>query len=388
MRTSLLRIGRALGACALAATAVAVGGAVQAGPAAAATGWEVAQLEPLVEGDITTVYDINESGVAVGDSEFLPVLWEADGDVVGLPLPQGYVAGIAVALNDQSQIVGAVFDDEGNERAVYWSGGTPTLLGANDVLVAIGAGGVMLGFDVSAYDPETDCCISTFVHAISGQRVTLPPSTGWLVFPSALTNNGVVVGTAFNDTTAVGIGWYQQYVFPIGGTGSAFLQPMDVIGAPAVLAVRDDGAGASSVLVNRTGQVFPLAHPSPIDFAVDLNDHGVAVGAGGSSFDEAPEVGRLYAYGSAISLDSLVDPASHASYDLHDPIALNNAFWIVGNSQDGSSWLLRPASGLPSTGFAAASVHTPDHEPAPGHRGERPLPVEPELGWQTAHATP
>jgi hypothetical protein len=386
----LVRSGRVLGVAGVAAVAVAIGGAVQAGPAAAASGWEVAQLAPLHDGDITTVYDINENGVAVGESGsfedgFVPVLWEADGDVAALPLPSGYIAGVAIALNDQSQVVGAVFDED-SERAVVWSGGNATLLGPTDVLVGIGAAGVMLGFDVADLDPDEGCCTTAFVQAVGGQARFVLPAAGALVLPAALTNNGVVVGTAVFGDTPVGIGWYQQYVFPIGGTGAGWLQPIDVIGAPLVLVAREDSAGVSSALVTRTGQVIPLASPSPIDLAADLNDHGVAVGSGGTSFDEPPEVGRLYAYGSAIALDSLVDPEDHAGFDLDFPIALNNAFSIVGNSADGSSWLLRPATG--ATARSAQSVSEPDTRRADrvdqGSRGERDLPFEPAFAWSTA----
>jgi hypothetical protein len=244
----------------------------------------------------------------------------------------------------------------------------------------------MLGFDVADFDPEEGCCTTAFVQAVGGQARFVLPAAGALALPAALTNNGVVVGTAIFGDTPVGIGWYQQYVFPIGGTGAGWLQPIDVIGAPAVLVAREDGAGASSALVTRTGQVIPLASPSPIDLAADLNDHGVAVGAGGTSFEQGPEVGRLYAYGSAIALDSLVDPEDHAGFDLNDPIALNNDFSIVGNSADGSSWLLRPATS--ATARSAQALSDPDTRGAAradlGHRGEPDLPVDAPLAWRTA----
>ncbi len=388
MRAQLVRAAVAAVAVAAAATSVGSGGA-QAAPAAATDGWEVLQLEPLEAGDITSVFDINETGGMAGGSGDLPVVWTPEGEPFALPIPNGFVGGVAFSLNDRLQAVGLVWTAEDDARAILWNAGATTLLGVNDLVDEISPNGVMLGIDLGGLLDGDDCCLVGFVQAVGGPKYVLPAPPTLDIEPAALTDSGIVIGMASNEDVAIGAGWYRSFVFPIGGIGAELRIPIDVIPAPAVLAAKPEVDGASSVLIDRWGRTIPLAGPSPIDLASDLNGWGVAVGAGGNDFEEGPLVGRIYAFGQAISLDSLVEPADHAGFDLHDPIALNDRFWIVGNSGDGSSWLLRPA-----TGAAAAPRHLevapslPADGELPVHRGEPPSPVGRPLAWAGADGTP
>jgi uncharacterized membrane protein len=78
-------------------------------------------------GDAAIAYDVNRSGVAVGEQAVggfaRPVLWR-DGQLVSLAVPAGFVGGVANGINDAGLIVGEV-DSSGAEHAAAWLADRP-----------------------------------------------------------------------------------------------------------------------------------------------------------------------------------------------------------------------------------------------------------------------
>jgi probable HAF family extracellular repeat protein len=100
--------------------------------------WEAGHARDLgtLGGHYTFVYDVNDSGVAVGvseisDGERVPFLWH-DGVMTALIEPGDdpdiWRSGAAYAINDSGQVVGVRYAGNGEAQAYSWQAGTFTNL--------------------------------------------------------------------------------------------------------------------------------------------------------------------------------------------------------------------------------------------------------------------
>jgi probable HAF family extracellular repeat protein len=69
---------------------------------------------------------INDLGQVIGssndpDGNRIAVLWETDGTVVALDVPEGTVQSQANAINNLGQVVGTALTEDGETRGFYWS---------------------------------------------------------------------------------------------------------------------------------------------------------------------------------------------------------------------------------------------------------------------------
>ena len=81
-------------------------------------------LPSLSEGVSTQAYSINERGIAVGQSGGFPVIWDGQGRIAELPLPEGAGSGVAWSISDQGTIFGRTrLIDSGEYVTVVWCRG-------------------------------------------------------------------------------------------------------------------------------------------------------------------------------------------------------------------------------------------------------------------------
>jgi uncharacterized membrane protein len=87
-------------------------------------------LEPVPGSLNTLARDLNNRGVALGIAGIAagsqPVVWQTDGSVLELAIPQGAVSAFAEAINDHDVAVGGTFIQ--HPEAVLWQDRAPTIL--------------------------------------------------------------------------------------------------------------------------------------------------------------------------------------------------------------------------------------------------------------------
>lgn len=154
---------------------------------------------------------VNDLGFVVGTgsttafgSNPLPLVWDASGNVSQLPLPAGQTFGRANDINNSGTAVGSV-NGGSLERAVYYSGGTGT------VITATGPGGTFMttSFGVSnsnlavgnGIDPNNAARNVGLVYDITSNTMVevgaLAGANGALAFD--ISNAGHVVGSSMQN---------------------------------------------------------------------------------------------------------------------------------------------------------------------------------------------
>lgn len=102
------------------------------------------RLNPLAGDEYTMAYDINNSGIVVGESSTYDnvhaVIWNADGTIVELSSLPGFETSRAYMINDKGWVVGEV-GTSGDWRTVLW---TPVPEPATLLTLVCGLGGMTL----------------------------------------------------------------------------------------------------------------------------------------------------------------------------------------------------------------------------------------------------
>jgi len=106
---------------------------------------------PAASQPLSEAFDINEHsqivGASCGAGDGCPaLLWQADGTIVPLQdLPNGNLAGTALAINDSAEIVGLSQDADVGHAAASWQGGTVESLGHDRAGLDINDRGQIVG---------------------------------------------------------------------------------------------------------------------------------------------------------------------------------------------------------------------------------------------------
>lgn len=188
-----------------------------------ATSWTMNTLNPLAGQVYSTAYDINDAGLAVGESaepgnaDTLAVYW-APGATNATPLSiSGLVGGSAAfAANADGLIVGEAVDADGRSMAVYWSnlGATPSVLanlngGTFSSAYAVGDGGHIVGEAQNGPDGQSRAVV--WLPTEGGYANPLPLNAVTDQIGSAAFDvdpTGLIVGEVeFADGSVQGVVW-------------------------------------------------------------------------------------------------------------------------------------------------------------------------------------
>jgi probable HAF family extracellular repeat protein len=148
-------------------------------------------------GGTSNAWAINIREEIVGSSDGMPVIW-LHRQINQLPLPAGFVGGSARDINDDGQIVGYVWDDNGLTRAVRWNGTAFVTLLENSApggsgAFGINANGTITGFVNEGFGNDP----ATFAGG-TYQRVTPVNGNG---SGYTVSGQGVIVGYYFINGT-------------------------------------------------------------------------------------------------------------------------------------------------------------------------------------------
>jgi hypothetical protein len=339
------------------ATAAGVVGLAPNAGAAASPPWTTVELQPVAEGDVVVVYDINNAGTSVGWTEGsdVAVKWNGSGVATVLALPEGCTLGWAGAISDNGYIAGgATCGNDESPTGIEWlPNGTPVALPANTFARAIESHGLVVGEKLG---PPTDGSGYLPSHAfaqIPGQspRLDLPEAGAQESVPSAVTDFGYVVGTLYGvpglpDNIAVG--WYGSSVFPLLRTGLP-TYGVAVNQQGVALVQTENGAGGRGYLVAPGGKTIEISKTGAADYLVDVNDYGIVTGTKATSLgpngdgEGGTYFGELYAFGQSIKIRDIVSSGDAASWDYTVPTAINNGAWVVGMEATGNrAWIVKP----------------------------------------------
>ena len=329
-------------------------------PDTAAQGYTIVDLGhlPSNPGGTYLVNDVNMARQAVGADGFgtttaNPLLYE-NGAATVLPLPAGYIAGGAVAINDAGQVVGWLVGDDGFslfQVPGFWPNGAasppvPLLSGAfaydlNNAGVAVGDrfAGFLIFHAAMWPNPSTPIDLGTLS---GGKSVAYGINAhNDVVGSSSRTGGGRVAvrwpaaGAPVALSTLAGSNWSEAHavndaglIVGFSGDGRPSFAPD---AAPPAQAVYWDGTGAIHTIGAVTG--------NQQSFAVDVNNQGQIVGKLLDSYPHATTQ-QAFFYSSdcgLIVLDSFLQPGSPFT-SLIDATGINDRGDIVGNGlhADGS----------------------------------------------------
>jgi len=308
------------------------------------------QAEPLytvkvIGGAGSAAYDVNESGQVVGQlfsgGNYTGFFY--DGTTLNDLGLLGGTGSLAYRLNDSGTVVGAIYQDEGNQ-AISYANGVATLLPfsgrseAND----INASGVITGTagflnDDGFSEPHAYTYANGVVTDLGGLPGSPQPFSngnaindaghvaGTIVvgdFPNLPSNPFLYTGGALQDLGnfggIFGNGWgINNHDQVVGSAGRAYdnSDPGNLYPISAFL--------YSNGALQDLGSMVPNGNSS----AYDINDQGEVVG-----WTDTPggALAYLYAAGSMVLLDSLIDPAS--GWTITDAVGINELHQIAGTA--------------------------------------------------------
>jgi hypothetical protein len=322
---------------------------------AAPTSWSVVHLDPLVAGENTEVFDVNNAGYSVGRSGQKAVYWDPAGDVHALPIPEGETESTAWAINDSGIIVGQLGIDRAERDAVAWVYGTRVPLRQDTSLVDISNSNVMAGCTGGPVRADQ----TPVVMAFGSAPIELSTDDDQPGCARSLNDWGAVGGDQGDIEGRV---WYQSsaYGFDVdGGHVTTVTRTSNSGFALLQLTAEPDPSAATptfSALAAPNGQIQVLDPSSTATVATDLNDYGIIVGSravvsggngsGAVAADSAEAT--MWVYGTPLPLRTIVDATGpdRALVDKSVPTALSESYYVVGNEagQGLGSYLLVPAA--------------------------------------------
>lgn len=338
MAAARVRVGRLTVVLAAVVALLAPTASVPAG--AQETGWTFRYLPPLPGTTQSQVLDVNSSGWAVGHSQYQPTLWTPSGQALALPVPPGEPGAVAFAINDWGLIVGtAGFPAPSGRRALAWF--------ASQVIPVLPAHttGDSFAFDVNERGDIVGCASSKpFLRPRTGAVVELPTPTSAGGCAGTINDWGAIGGSVESavgpDAAAL---WYQGQRIELPAVDPPLEAVETVTRRPFLLAQTTGiAAGTTDAVLLVDGQrhgLEPAAHRS---VATDVNEHGIVVG-----FRQPVAAGPiepvLWVYGTTIPLASLSSGFGAAVLAVSQPVAINDASWIVGNHGTARGWVLQPS---------------------------------------------
>jgi hypothetical protein len=159
-----------------------------------------------------TVADIGAGTLSVGTTGGVPVYWTGT-TVHRVPLPAGYTAGEATAVNKNNLLVGTVINSSGSRAFRYTVGAASSqLLDRGTYASGVNDNGRITGGNTT----------SSAVYVWAGthvERTLALPAHHTYAYASGIAGNGSVVGSA-TDTDADGNGGTVALVWPAAASGS------------------------------------------------------------------------------------------------------------------------------------------------------------------------
>ncbi|MCM2264092.1 MAG: DUF4214 domain-containing protein [Desulfuromonadales bacterium] len=188
-----------------------------------ATTWTKSTLDPLAGQIYSTAYDVNDAGLAVGESaesgsEAPVAAYWAPGAGAATPLSaSGLVGGsTAFAVNAGGLIVGEAVDADGRSMAVYWpnAGAAPVALanlngGTFSTAYAVGAGGHIVGKAQNGPDGEPRAVVWLPTEGGYAGPILLNAVTDQVTSAAFdVDHTGLIVGEVeFADSSVRGVVW-------------------------------------------------------------------------------------------------------------------------------------------------------------------------------------
>ncbi|MFT4040816.1 MAG: hypothetical protein QM692_21725 [Thermomicrobiales bacterium] len=286
-------------------------------------------------GDIIVATDI---GFPVVHALFVP-----GGDIsaaVVLPNPLGNNDVHVSDLNDAGQVVGFVDDRHGEEQAVVWTDGVPTVLSPPETehseAHAINELGQIVG---STYEGKGAAYRATFWDA-DGEVLRLPvPNNAWSEAYD-INDAGVIVGEADDLPVA----WINGEYIPLpmlgGSEGSAF----QVNEAGQIIGWGTDSEGNAHMLTWVDGEVIDLGEGG---LCVDINEAGQIICNAIASQYSADPTDRAYVWQDGETFELAPFPREDAWNAPSLRVwAINDDGVIVGRSDldDPDAWSSKPKS--------------------------------------------
>ena len=138
----------------------------------------------------------------------------------------------------------------------------------------------------------------------------------------------------------VALGWLGSAVFPLAGV-TVPSEAVDVNEGAYALVQLSAAGDERAILVGPRGVVVELDSAGLSDKATGLNEWNAVVGR--RQLTPTTATGYLYVGAQADRVDSFVSSADRAARTYDSPTDINDAAWIVGDSANNTSWLIRPS---------------------------------------------
>lgn len=315
---------------------------------AASPRYALTQLRPvaIAAGTYASVYDINDSGLAVGEESRLntsglplPIAsanrglaWTPGVDAAAvMSTPAGRVGTVALRVNNAGQIAGKAYQSSGAAAAAMLSGSSTTIIGSAttaNTIDGINAQGDVVGFGSAGAFLIRDGVVSPLQLGSYANGLNV----------NGINDAGTIIGQplSFSDgeralrlsTTAAPVA-----IVPGDAVATAINNAGTVAGYVRVgaggLSAPAEAATFANGLSTRLGTLPKPAETRALgSLAYDLNDRGDVIGTSGPALGSQQEqTPFLFRDGQLIDLTSLVEGTLPAGFR---PGAINNRGQIVG----------------------------------------------------------
>ncbi len=314
----------------------------------------------------SAAYDVNESGQVVGQlyagGSYTGFFY--DGATLTDLGKLGGTGSLAYRLNDSGTLVGQIYRDDG-DQAISYANGVVTMLpvagpsAANDINAAGAITGTasFAGTDGFA-EPHAFIYANGVVTDLGG----LAGSPRTFSYGNGINDAGHVAGTAvvgdFPNLPSNPFLYKNGTLHDLGNFGGIFSNGWAINNHDQVV-----GSAGREYVEDGTANLYPISAflysdgvrhnlgsmiPNGNSSAYDINDQGQVVG-----FTDTPTGGLayLYAAGSMVLLDTLIDPAS--GWTVVNAVGINEAHQIAGTAcKEGLCYAVRLnlASAVPEPG--------------------------------------
>jgi probable HAF family extracellular repeat protein len=248
---------------------------------------------------------------------------------------EGFVGGTTVAVNDQGDVVGELYDGRSGEVPALWMSGTKkvTRLPLPPTVHFAFATGIARGGRIVGYaDPETGDCLSWNVMRSVSQFA--PPGNWSQCSANAINNEGNVALTVIGDGQVLGYVLRGGVYMNIGSLGGE-TQASAINQLGHVAGWSKDSQGIEHGILWKDGTLVDLGSVGSDGGATALNDVDTVVG---SVF--GVENGRfsavIFINGEAVLLQTLVDDPGDWQLEMATGVANNGTIVGYGVRKDGS----------------------------------------------------
>lgn len=314
--------------------------------------YSITDLGALPGGMATFAAGISSNGLVTGSGDTAgassqPFLWSTGTGLLAIDASSPLAKGMGV--NASGTVVGYAYSAGFSNYGAYYTTGTgtaliPTLGGDYNAATAINNGGTIVGYSATSTSEGSP------IRAFSYSSAVLTPlgvlSGGANSQANAINSSGVIVGQA--DTSDGSL----HAVTLAGGTWSDLGVPLGY--ASSVASAISDAGDIAGWLDDGFGDTMaflwtPLSNSmtSLGALAADGNSQARGVNSSGLVVGTSDRIAFLYQDSGMYDLNSLLDPAAAAAWQLTDAAAINDLGQIVGTGDiDGQThaFLLNPLS--------------------------------------------